>query len=185
MSYRVYVENFNVQIEAMFEEEGWTVVPSLFKAELVCLDGGADISPEIYGEANVASYTSESLDYQTFGLIYIAEKLDIPIVGICRGAQALCVHHGGSLLQHQSGHSGVVSVDVGGDTFVPMAMDHHQVCVPVEGAGFKFFVGQSGAPEIMTYGEKSHLGWQPHPEWDNKGSLHRKWFFTYLKEHCL
>ncbi len=63
--------------------------------------GGSDIDPKYYGETN----SGKSLGISNFRdkcekeIIRIAIEADIPILGICRGMQALNVFCGGSLIQ--------------------------------------------------------------------------------------
>lgn len=72
---------------------------------LVVFTGGADVAPQFYGE-NVGSRTSFSLhrDNYEIGIFNWAKKLNIPMVGICRGAQLLCVMAGGKLVQDVKNH---------------------------------------------------------------------------------
>lgn len=65
------------------------------------LSGGVDISPEYYNEKNTGSSRDicPLLDRSEKALIEAAIKKDIPILGICRGMQALNVFCGGSLIQ--------------------------------------------------------------------------------------
>ena len=65
------------------------------------LTGGVDISPDYYREKNIGKSRSicPLLDKSEKLLIEYAMKKDIPILGICRGMQALNVFCGGSLIQ--------------------------------------------------------------------------------------
>lgn len=65
------------------------------------LTGGVDISPKYYGEKNSGKSLDISplLDCSEKLLIELALERDIPILGICRGMQALNVFCGGSLVQ--------------------------------------------------------------------------------------
>ena len=65
------------------------------------LTGGVDISPDYYHEKNTGKSRSicPLLDKSEKLLIEHAMKKDIPILGICRGMQALNVFCGGSLIQ--------------------------------------------------------------------------------------
>ena len=65
------------------------------------LAGGADVAPKLYGEAP-STPTLElhpARDALDFALFSAAEKLDVPVFGICRGLQALNVALGGTLWQ--------------------------------------------------------------------------------------
>lgn len=65
------------------------------------LTGGVDIAPECYGEKNMGKSVGicSLLDKSEKLLIDVAMKTDIPVLGICRGMQALNAFCGGSLVQ--------------------------------------------------------------------------------------
>jgi putative glutamine amidotransferase len=67
----------------------------------VLLTGGADILPARYGEATHPSVVDIDLARDEFELALIAQarKRDLPMIGICRGIQALNVASGGTLVQ--------------------------------------------------------------------------------------
>jgi putative glutamine amidotransferase len=71
------------------------------------LTGGADIDPARYGKPNQGSVSLEperdALESEAYAA---AASRGIPILGICRGFQAINVFSGGSLLQHVDGHVG-------------------------------------------------------------------------------
>lgn len=70
---------------------------------LLC--GGADIHPRWYGEAIVADLELASdRDDTELPLLKAALEVDMPILGICRGMQALNVVMGGRLIQDIGGH---------------------------------------------------------------------------------
>jgi putative glutamine amidotransferase len=73
----------------------------------VCLSGGPDLDPDAYGatERHVElGPTEPSLDAFELALARAADERGLPILGICRGAQALNVARGGTLHQHIPGH---------------------------------------------------------------------------------
>lgn len=75
------------------------------------LSGGADIEPGRYGaqpHPQTADWRPER-DLWELSLLEAALERDIPVLGICRGAQLLNVARGGSLRQHvpeDAGHEG-------------------------------------------------------------------------------
>ena len=71
---------------------------------LVVFTGGEDVSPHLYGHKNVASYNSKDRDASEVAVFYNAYLNQIPMAGICRGAQFLCVMAGGHLVQDISNH---------------------------------------------------------------------------------
>lgn len=73
----------------------------------VCISGGPDLDPEAYGARERHAElgpTEPSLDAFELALARAALERGMPVLGICRGAQALNVACGGTLHQHLPGH---------------------------------------------------------------------------------
>jgi putative glutamine amidotransferase len=75
------------------------------------ITGGKDVDPAAYGQQPHSSTDQPGLqrDAWEFALLDAALKRDLPVLGICRGAQVLNVALGGTLHQHLPdviGHSG-------------------------------------------------------------------------------
>jgi putative glutamine amidotransferase len=66
------------------------------------LSGGPDLDPDAYGARGHAMLgpTEPALDAFEVALARRADRLGIPILGICRGAQTLNIARGGTLHQH-------------------------------------------------------------------------------------
>jgi putative glutamine amidotransferase len=66
------------------------------------LSGGWDIDPHRYGQepSDHLEATDPRRDDSESSLLRAALEADIPVLGICRGAQLLNVHMGGTLHQH-------------------------------------------------------------------------------------
>jgi putative glutamine amidotransferase len=66
------------------------------------LSGGPDLDPEAYGARGHAMLgpTEPALDAFEVALARRADRQGIPILGICRGAQAINISRGGTLHQH-------------------------------------------------------------------------------------
>ena len=65
------------------------------------LTGGGDVHPSLYGKSDAigkAEGVNEQRDAFEFSVIEIALDVEIPILGICRGMQAMNVYLGGSLI---------------------------------------------------------------------------------------
>ena len=72
------------------------------------LSGGADVDPARYGRATQRLGRRRSLSAMrssTQAWIAATER-GVPVLGICRGIQAINVFSGGTLLQHVEGHGG-------------------------------------------------------------------------------
>jgi len=91
------------------EKYGNVTVVTPFDAEvkkdldLLILIGGADVHPYRYGQPKIPWLTQNqntNLEYFDTTLLPKYIKEQIPIFGVCRGAQTLNVHFGGSLNQH-------------------------------------------------------------------------------------
>jgi putative glutamine amidotransferase len=71
------------------------------------LTGGGDIDPARYGRANEGSrdidLARDELESRAWAA---AAERGLPVLGICRGLQAINVFAGGTLLQHVDGHEG-------------------------------------------------------------------------------
>jgi putative glutamine amidotransferase len=73
----------------------------------ICLSGGPDLDPDAYGASERHAElgpTEPSLDAFELALLTGALERGMPILAICRGAQALNVACGGTLHQHVPGH---------------------------------------------------------------------------------
>jgi putative glutamine amidotransferase len=68
----------------------------------ICLSGGPDLDPAAYEAAPDPHLgpVEPDLDAFEFAVARRADELSIPVLGICRGCQALNVARGGSLHQH-------------------------------------------------------------------------------------
>ena len=79
----------------------------LARLDAVCLSGGPDLDPAAYGAPDRHAElgpTEPSLDEFELALARAALDRAVPVLGICRGAQALNVACGGTLHQHVPDH---------------------------------------------------------------------------------
>ncbi|MEO8570506.1 MAG: gamma-glutamyl-gamma-aminobutyrate hydrolase family protein [Chloroflexota bacterium] len=71
------------------------------------MSGGADLHPERYGQPSRGSTTMEpDRDALEHGAWAAAQTRTLPVLGLCRGFQAINAFSGGTLLQHVDGHQG-------------------------------------------------------------------------------
>jgi putative glutamine amidotransferase len=92
-----------VGAEAVYLPPG---TPSMADLDGLLLPGGWDVDPALYGEkpdAKVGDIDPE-LDETEIRLFKDARRMQIPVLGICRGQQVINVAMGGTLLQHLEGH---------------------------------------------------------------------------------
>ncbi|WP_141430835.1 gamma-glutamyl-gamma-aminobutyrate hydrolase family protein [Bacillus sp. 03113] len=74
----------------------------LSKLDGIVFTGGSDIDPQYYGEAlhhKLGSIDPKRDKHEIDLSKYVLEKMDIPVLGICRGVQLINVASGGSLYQ--------------------------------------------------------------------------------------
>lgn len=103
------------------------------ECSVVIFGGGTDIDPSIYGEGPGLYNQRPDLirDRLEIAIYKWAAKNNVPMIGVCRGAQLLTALHGGKLIQHVTGHGGqdhetiTKSQDV-----ITMNSCHHQMMFP-------------------------------------------------------
>ena len=131
--------------------------------------GGADLSPELYGEPNLGSHVNkrqDDADSQMY-LDALSAVKDGPVVcvGICRGCQWLYVMSGGKLVQHyKDQHTTLHGVDQ--YTWL-VTSTHHQSCKPPPPKGLSITLTHNGiveAYEGMNVDGIYCVGFQFHPE---------------------
>ena len=86
--------------------EAGAMTTLLTRLDGVCLSGGPDLDPAGYGARahEALGPTEPALDRFELELARAADAAGMPLLGICRGAQALNVARGGTLHQHIDGH---------------------------------------------------------------------------------
>ena len=73
----------------------------------LCLAGGPDLDPLAYGDAERHARlgpTDDGVDAAELALARAADRRGMPLLGICRGVQAINVARGGTLHQHLDDH---------------------------------------------------------------------------------
>ena len=106
----------------------------LKEGDILLLHGGSDIHPGYYGKGRSslsgASRLPSERDRTEWALMTKAKAMNIPIIGICRGAQFLCAMQGGILFQHVTGHGGTHFVEVKNHKPFITNSIHHQMMQP-------------------------------------------------------
>lgn len=188
-------------VETMFRRRGWEIAEKIQEADLIQFTGGADISPYWYNRPKHPSmYVNERRDFVEHQAWKYATEYDIPMAGICRGAQFLNVLCGGDMWQHVDNHGSqhiARNLRTGEDVIVSSC--HHQcmqvtssaeVVLVADRASFTKRMGRNGQEETMTssfvdpqieacfYMNRGVFCWQGHPEWQRDPSL----YFSFLEE---
>jgi len=113
--------------------------PSAFKLQpltfkLIVFTGGADVSPELYGDTSPKNvcHANRDRDNTEETIFKYARQRGIKMVGICRGMQFLNVMTGGKMMHDISGHSGGSHQVMTKDRAEPFITNsfHHQMCIP-------------------------------------------------------
>jgi gamma-glutamyl-gamma-aminobutyrate hydrolase PuuD len=179
----IYIEHGNHQYTMLFVKLGFTVVPDLNKADVVCFTGGADVSPHLYAcDAHPTTHSDSWRDAKEERLFLECMRQGKFMVGICRGGQFLNVMCGGSMYQdvqkHCQAHS-LTDIHTGENVWV--SSTHHQMMKPSESGIIVAVANQSGKREwfegtimhrdvsqedieVVYYEANKALCFQPHPE---------------------
>jgi anthranilate/para-aminobenzoate synthase component II len=118
---------------------------------LIVFTGGHDVSPSLYGK-NAHPNTSSSMDrdIEETQVFEIAQENEIPMAGICRGAQFLCVMAGGKLVQditgHHENHTVSAAYPDGITREIVVSSSHHQMQYP--------FSMVEDSYEVLAWGEE-------------------------------
>jgi putative glutamine amidotransferase len=107
------------------------------------LSGGADIDPARYGEAPGGARSAEpgrdALEDEAF---HAALEAGVPILGVCRGLQAINVFAGGSLVQHLDGHESAA--------YPSPAVTRHRLEL-AHGSRLALVLGETSDLEVNSY----------------------------------
>lgn len=170
---------------------------------VLILWGGADIGTSLYGEkpnSQCSGFKPSARDIREIDYLKRAIELDIPIIGICRGAQLMCVRAGGKLMQHIDGHGyrHPVTLHDEGDAVIMCNSSHHQMMMPPKGAVVLASSAETSAitendvtlmvprvNEVVYFPTLNGLGIQPHPEWDDCPTNFVDYCVRKIKEYLL
>lgn len=88
--------------------------------DFILLDGGADVTPSLYGEENTKSCFDNQRDAYEMSIYFHYKNTSTKFAGICRGLQFLNVMYGGTLYQNLRDH------DLG-----HLPMHNIEICLPI------------------------------------------------------
>lgn len=144
------------------------------KGDVLVFEGGVDISPRLYGETShpQTQHSNDSRDRKEAMAFHLAVEAQIPMIGICRGAQLFTALLGGKLVQHVGGHLQDHEIFTNTDKNFTVTSCHHQMMVP-DGIKHDLIAWSNCVshpkakkePEIVFYPEVKALAIQSHPEW--------------------
>jgi len=100
---------------------------------LVLFTGGADVSPQYYGESSPKRLcgTHQARDMEEYEVWKIAMENNIRTIGICRGIQFITAMSGGTIYHDVSGHAGhphLMTTSLGEEIMINSY--HHQMVIP-------------------------------------------------------
>jgi putative glutamine amidotransferase len=120
------------------------------------LTGGKDVDPDRYGQSRHDSTDEPRHDRDAweFALLGRALEVDLPVLGICRGAQILNVLRGGTLHQHLPEVVGDNRYQLGGGVFsrVPTTVDQSSRLASILGPEVDATVYHHQAIDILGSG---------------------------------
>lgn len=149
---------------------------------LVLFTGGEDVSPELYNHIpSRLTYCSAQRDKYEVDVFNEVLKLKLPMTGVCRGSQFLCVMAGGTLFQHVTGHGGTHKCRIYDGRVIEMSSTHHQMQNPPKDAQIlawaepklsNVYIGSNDEQldppeyeyECVHYPNINAVGMQYHPE---------------------
>lgn len=149
----------NPQVMILFKNLGFQGTNDLMDAHLCVFTGGADINTELYGEEPISEcgWFNEKRDEYEVQVYQNCREFDIPMVGICRGAQFLNVMNGGTLWQHVTGHrESHQAVDLILGHVITVTSTHHQMMRPAETAEVLMVTARDGKPAALSPVKKAH-----------------------------
>jgi len=109
MSKSVYVVGpaFHWMVSTLFTAWDYKVTDKIGEADIVCLTGGADISPELYADVkHPTTWPQMARDRHEVPIVYESIQKRQLVVGICRGAQLANALSGGDMYQDVNNHEG-------------------------------------------------------------------------------
>lgn len=189
--------------EVKYISKGSQVKPYSGDEAMLLLWGGADIGTALYNEQpnRFVNYKVPSIrDQHEMAMIQEAVRNDIPILGICRGAQLLCAAAGGTLMQHieHHGDSHEITLHDESQRVIKCNSSHHQMMMPAGGAtilasadstlGYNQYstpIQINRVPEVVYFPEMRGIGCQYHPEWSNCPQEAIDYLLRKIKEHLL
>jgi gamma-glutamyl-gamma-aminobutyrate hydrolase PuuD len=194
----VYIVGTDHLMTTMFLRRGWDVLRSADEdTNLIVFTGGEDVDPSHYGDIkHPTTHSNPRRDAFEIG-VFNEWKKQIPMAGICRGAQLLNVMNGGLLWQNvnnhnrHKGHSAYCHLT---EESVWVTSVHHQMMIPTDQAkklltaeestlreqGNMFTEGAFEDIEAVLYEDTRCLCYQPHPEYVKLDDPCQDNFFRYL-----
>ena len=204
----IFKSIFDYSFDAL-QNEGLVDKKTQKQADALILWGGTDIHPSLYKQkANNFNQvkgheTPSQRDVLEWHLIGEAVRANIPIIGICRGAQMLCAFANGSLYQDVSGHQGDHTIDTYDGNIFTTTSAHHQMMditntdcdvLAWSSRNLSMYyhkeksvtdIKPSLEPEVVIFKGIKGFAIQGHPEWQESAQKYQpfnEWLIKEFKE---
>lgn len=203
-----FFPDINAAVGAMMARNGYACT-QVWDADVVdgiIFTGGLDIHPFLYGELLLpGTNTNIVRDRRENSLFRVGQRTGKVNIGICRGAQLLCVLSGGSLWQDVDGHTKEHDIyDFVSKKTIKATSTHHQMMqLPKEAirmAGARAATKKDGVfrqvrfkdarstndwndPEVAFIEQTKSLCFQPHPEYHIKEC--ETYFFECMERYIM
>jgi len=122
--------------DKVFEEKQAIAKEGFAGVDAVIFWGGTDISPSLYREPSHLRTQQTDVpsprDIFEWKAMNYCKANNIPMIGVCRGAQLMCVFAGGKLIQHVNGHHSPHLVTTVTNENFTVTSDHHQMMYPFD-----------------------------------------------------
>ena len=183
-------------------------IPQIESYDLICYVGGNDVDPSLYGhKKNYMTHCNLALDAPNELAHMVATRKNIPVVGICKGAQQVFVFNGGTLFQHVTNHCETHNAFTTDPLFkeIQITSSHHQM-MDLESLNPSRYELLSWCkarstryereaicntkpldkePEVVFFPKTKQLAVQYHPEWMSVDSPGAKYFDKLVQEKLL
>lgn len=161
---------------------------NLSKCKGFIIPGGIDISPKFYHEKNsgLSINCDDTIDYLDKTIIDYSVNNKKPLLGICRGLQAINVFMGGSLYQDINNHKGISHKLIGyenelidlNNTIVNSF--HHQAIKRLADNFIIIAKTNDNIIEAILHKYLPIIAFQWHPEVDLENMINEKIFKTFF-----
>ncbi|HNV68136.1 MAG TPA: gamma-glutamyl-gamma-aminobutyrate hydrolase family protein [Candidatus Ozemobacteraceae bacterium] len=98
---RAIIENGGRAIALLVTDEASTIMRKMKMLDGLLVPGGDDIDPKLYGEEPHPKLETveRGLDRFELEVLKMADRRQMPVLGICKGLQLMNVHRGGTMIQ--------------------------------------------------------------------------------------
>lgn len=177
--------------DAIFSHKVDIEKDGLKEVDAVVFWGGQDIHPSFYKQvahkSSEAGHVPSKRDMFEWKAMLYCKQHNIPMIGVCRGAQLMCAFAGGWLIQDVNGHGSPHDMMTKEGTIMQTTSCHHQMMYPYDipheliawatPRRSHVFWGESSTdqlkcmtdkrePEIVYFPTVKGLAIQGHPEWE-------------------